>query len=243
MLRKLGLAISYFIAVVYLLLILLPLLYCYQHQWCKGPGEGDGFMPAFMLTPLGAIATAFSSRCHTTHQEKTSVVVGFLASGDYFRACSPWCKRFYCARNLLHCISSLGTVVQRLWMPEIEGAAARAMRLGMEAAFGFGFRALASSEHRCLCLCGGKPRCGFRPENKVWAWLLRTLGSLTPRLKIGYPLPPPCLWNLRVSRAIIYLTNQTHFAIFLAWTPITSNQRPCKRLSAISAILTMFWPT
>ena len=36
MLRKLGLAISYFIAVVYILLILLPLLYCYQHQWCKG---------------------------------------------------------------------------------------------------------------------------------------------------------------------------------------------------------------
>ncbi|MGA8645758.1 MAG: hypothetical protein WB628_02870 [Candidatus Sulfotelmatobacter sp.] len=60
MLRKLGLTISYFIAVVYILLILLPLLYCYQHQWCKGPGEGDGFMPAFMLTPLGTIATAFS---------------------------------------------------------------------------------------------------------------------------------------------------------------------------------------
>jgi hypothetical protein len=60
MLRKLGLAISYFIAIAYILLILWPLLYCYQHQWCKGPGELDAFMPAFMLTPLGAIATAFS---------------------------------------------------------------------------------------------------------------------------------------------------------------------------------------
>ena len=56
MLRKLGLAISYFIAIVYILLILWPLLYCYQHQWCKGAGELDAFMPAFMLTPLGAIA-------------------------------------------------------------------------------------------------------------------------------------------------------------------------------------------
>ena len=70
MLRKLGLAISYFIAVVYLLLILLPLLYCYQHQWCKGPGEGDGFMPAFMLTPLGAIATAFSLHNAIQHIRK-----------------------------------------------------------------------------------------------------------------------------------------------------------------------------
>ncbi len=65
-----GLAISYFIAVVYLLLILLPLLYCYQHQWCKGPGEGDGFMPAFMLTPLGAIATAFSLHNAIQHIRK-----------------------------------------------------------------------------------------------------------------------------------------------------------------------------
>ena len=31
MLRKLGLGISYFIAIVYILLILWPLLYCYQH--------------------------------------------------------------------------------------------------------------------------------------------------------------------------------------------------------------------
>ena len=59
MLRRLALAISYFIASVYLLLILLPAIYCLQHG-CRGPGEGDAFMPAFFLTPLGAIATAFS---------------------------------------------------------------------------------------------------------------------------------------------------------------------------------------
>jgi len=59
MLRKLGLAISYFIAIVYILSILLPSIYCLRHG-CKGPGELDAFMPAFMLTPVGAIATAFS---------------------------------------------------------------------------------------------------------------------------------------------------------------------------------------
>ena len=58
MLRKLGLAISYFIAIVYVLSILLPSIYCLRHG-CKGP-EGDAFMPAFFLTPIGAIATAFS---------------------------------------------------------------------------------------------------------------------------------------------------------------------------------------
>ena len=59
MLRKLGLTISYFIAIVYIVSILLPALYCLR-QGCKGPGELDAFMPAFMLTPFGAIATAFS---------------------------------------------------------------------------------------------------------------------------------------------------------------------------------------
>lgn len=59
MLRKIGLGILYFIAIVYFLLILSPSLYCYQHG-CRGPGEGDAFMPAFFLTPLGALATAFS---------------------------------------------------------------------------------------------------------------------------------------------------------------------------------------
>jgi hypothetical protein len=59
MLRRLGLASSYIIAVVYILSILLPSIYCLRHG-CRGPGEGDAFMPAFMLTPLGAIGTAFS---------------------------------------------------------------------------------------------------------------------------------------------------------------------------------------
>jgi hypothetical protein len=62
MLRRVALGIAYFIACVYVLLIVLPCLYCYQHNWCRGPWEGDAFMPAFMLTPVGAIATAFSLR-------------------------------------------------------------------------------------------------------------------------------------------------------------------------------------
>jgi len=58
MLRRLGLGISYFIAIVYVLLILWPSLYCYQHG-CKGP-DLDAFMPAFLFIPAGAVATAFS---------------------------------------------------------------------------------------------------------------------------------------------------------------------------------------
>jgi hypothetical protein len=61
MLGKIGLAISYFIASIYILSIMLPSIYCLRHG-CKGPGELDAFMPAFMLTPMGAIATAFSLR-------------------------------------------------------------------------------------------------------------------------------------------------------------------------------------
>jgi hypothetical protein len=60
MLRRLGLGIAYFISIVYVLLIILPVLYCYQHQWCKGPGEGDAFMPAFLFTPGAAVALGFS---------------------------------------------------------------------------------------------------------------------------------------------------------------------------------------
>lgn len=56
--RRVGLAISYFVSIVYVLSIYFPAVYCLQHG-CKGP-EGDAFMPAFFLTPLGAIATAFS---------------------------------------------------------------------------------------------------------------------------------------------------------------------------------------
>ena len=59
MLRKLGLAISYFIAIVYFLSILLPSIYCLRHG-CRGPSEGDAFMPGFFLIPYGGIATAFS---------------------------------------------------------------------------------------------------------------------------------------------------------------------------------------
>jgi hypothetical protein len=59
MLRRVGLGISYFIATVYVFSILMPAVYCLQHG-CKGPGELDAFMPAFLLTPPGGIATAFS---------------------------------------------------------------------------------------------------------------------------------------------------------------------------------------
>ena len=59
MLRKLGLGISYFIAIVYVLLIVLPADYCLQHG-CRGPAELDAFLPAFGLTPMGVIATAFA---------------------------------------------------------------------------------------------------------------------------------------------------------------------------------------
>jgi len=61
MLRRVGLAISYFVAVLYILSILLPSIYCLQHG-CKGPGELDAFMPAFFLGPVGAVTTAFSLR-------------------------------------------------------------------------------------------------------------------------------------------------------------------------------------
>ena len=56
----------------------------------------------------------------------------------------------------------------------------------------------------CSALLGFLTRCSlavdFGRRIKFGAWLLRTLGSFTSRLKIGYPLPPPHLWNLRVSR-------------------------------------------
>jgi len=70
MLHKLGLGIAYFIATVYVLSIVLPWLYCFQHAWCKGPGEGDAFMPAFFLAPLGTIVTAFSLHNAIQHLRK-----------------------------------------------------------------------------------------------------------------------------------------------------------------------------
>jgi hypothetical protein len=65
MLRRLALAVPYIIAIGYILSILLPGYYCLTHG-CRGPGELDAFMPAFLFTPLGAIATAFS--LHNTIQ-------------------------------------------------------------------------------------------------------------------------------------------------------------------------------
>jgi len=59
MLRRIGLTISYLIAAAYILSVVLPADYCLSHG-CRGPGELDAFMPAFLLTPVGAIGTAFS---------------------------------------------------------------------------------------------------------------------------------------------------------------------------------------
>ena len=58
MLRRLGLVILYFITSIYIFLIVSPAMHCLRHG-CRGP-EGDAFMPAFFLTPLGGIATAIS---------------------------------------------------------------------------------------------------------------------------------------------------------------------------------------
>ncbi len=68
-LRRLGLAISYFVSIVYILSILLPSVYCLR-QGCRGPAELDAFMPAFGLTPFGAIATAFSLHNAIQHIRK-----------------------------------------------------------------------------------------------------------------------------------------------------------------------------
>jgi hypothetical protein len=68
-LRRLGLAISYFISIVYVFSILLPSVYCLW-QGCRGPAELDAFMPAFGLTPFGAIATAFSLHNAIQHIRK-----------------------------------------------------------------------------------------------------------------------------------------------------------------------------
>jgi hypothetical protein len=69
MLGKVGVAISYFITGVYILSILLPSIYCLQHG-CRGPAELDAFLPAFGLTPFGAVATAFSLRNAIQHIRK-----------------------------------------------------------------------------------------------------------------------------------------------------------------------------
>ncbi len=69
MLRRLGLVISYVFTVIYILSILLPSLYCYRNG-CRGPGELDAFMPAFLFTPLGGITTAVSLNNAIQHIRK-----------------------------------------------------------------------------------------------------------------------------------------------------------------------------
>ena len=69
MLRRMGLAISYFVSIVYALWILLPSVYCLRHG-CRGP-DLDAFTPAFFLTPVGTIATAFSLHNAIQHIRKT----------------------------------------------------------------------------------------------------------------------------------------------------------------------------
>lgn len=88
MLRKLGLAISYFIASVYIFSILLPSIYCLRHG-CRGPGAGDAFMPAFFLTPLGAIAAAFSLHTPYNRSEKDNHGLGFSGLWQLFFAIVP----------------------------------------------------------------------------------------------------------------------------------------------------------
>jgi hypothetical protein len=67
MTSKVALAILYFVSIGYVYLIVSPAIYCLQHG-CKGP-EGDVFMPAFFLTPLGIIAVALSLH-HSIQQIK-----------------------------------------------------------------------------------------------------------------------------------------------------------------------------
>jgi hypothetical protein len=59
MVRKVAVGIAYCIAIIFVLSILWPSVYCFTNG-CRGPGELDAFMPAFLLIPIGAVATAFS---------------------------------------------------------------------------------------------------------------------------------------------------------------------------------------
>jgi hypothetical protein len=67
MARKVALALLYFVSIGYVFLIVSASVYCLQHG-CKGP-EGDIFMPAFFLTPVGVVAVALSLR-HSIQQIK-----------------------------------------------------------------------------------------------------------------------------------------------------------------------------
>lgn len=75
MLRRIGLTIAYFTAIVYILSVLLPSEYCLRHR-CNGP-DLDAFMPAFFLTPIGAFGTAFSLHNSIQNIRKRSHVWAF----------------------------------------------------------------------------------------------------------------------------------------------------------------------
>lgn len=80
MLRKIGIAIAYLVTMVYIVSILLPAGYCFQHG-CSGPGEGDAFMPAFLLTPAGGVGTIFALRnCIQNLRKESSSWVFFPLS-------------------------------------------------------------------------------------------------------------------------------------------------------------------
>jgi hypothetical protein len=77
MLRRIGLGLSYFLAITYLISFLVPLsflLYCIQlHSLASCEGSGlDAFLPAAALTPFGAMASAFSLRNATQNIRKRS---------------------------------------------------------------------------------------------------------------------------------------------------------------------------
>lgn len=79
--RQLGIAVSYIVSLLYVLLIVWPALYCIRHS-CSG-SDLDGFMPAFLFTPVGGIATAFALRDATRQIRRGSSWSGlfwFLAA-------------------------------------------------------------------------------------------------------------------------------------------------------------------
>lgn len=76
MFHRIGLAIAYLVAGLYVFLVVSPALYCFQHG-CRGPGEGDAFMPAFFLTPVGGIAAAFCLY-HAIHNIRKGAPLSWL---------------------------------------------------------------------------------------------------------------------------------------------------------------------
>jgi hypothetical protein len=57
-LGKIAWGIAYFFAILYIVLTVWPAIYCWQHS-CRGP-DLDAFMPAFFLSPWGAVACGFT---------------------------------------------------------------------------------------------------------------------------------------------------------------------------------------